>query len=151
MTTNPITPYLCVKDGAAAIDFYKDVFGATESMRMTDESGRIGHAEISIGGTALMLSDEHPEINVVSPTTLGNTPLSLHVLFDDVDAVFARAKAAGAQVEREPEDQAYGERTAVVRDPFGHRWFLATKIEDVSVDEMRDRFAADGYTTTTGT
>ena len=148
MTTNPITPYLCVDDGAAAIDFYEDVFGATESMRMTDESGRIGHAEISIGGTALMLSDEHPEINVVSPTTLGNTPLALHVLFDDVDAVFARAKAGGAQVEREPEDQAYGERTAVVRDPFGHRWFLATKIEDVGLDEMRDRFAADGYTTT---
>jgi PhnB protein len=146
--TDSITPYLCAKDAAAAIDFYMEAFAAKELMRMTDDRGRIGHAELAIGNATLMLSDEHPEINVVSPTTLGNTPVSLHVLFDDVDAVFARATAAGAQVEREPEDQAYGERTAVLRDPFGHRWFIATKIEDVSLDDMRERFAAEGYTTT---
>ncbi len=150
MTTNRITPYLCVKDGAAAIDFYTRAFGAKELFRMTAEDGRVGHAEISIGDAVVMLSDEHPEINVVSPTTLGNTPVSLHVLVDDVDATCKTAVGAGAQVEREPEDQAYGERSCVLRDPFGHRWFVGTKIEDVSFDTMRDRFAADGYTTTTG-
>jgi PhnB protein len=150
VTTDKITPYLCVKDAAAAIDFYARAFGAKENFRMTGPDGRIGHAEISIGDAALMMSDEHPEINVVSPTTLGNTPVALHVLVDDVDATFKSAVAAGADAERPPEDQAYGERTCVVRDPFGHRWFVATKIEDVSLDEMTNRFEAEGYTTSTG-
>jgi PhnB protein len=148
--TDHITPYLCVKDAAAAIDFYARAFGAKENFRMTGQDGRIGHAEISIGDAAVMMSDEHPEINVVSPTTLGNTPVALHVLVPDVDAVCKAAVGAGAQAEREPEDQAYGERTCVLRDPFGHRWFVATKIEDVSLDEMGSRFEAEGYTTTTG-
>ena len=148
MTEHTITPYLCVKDGAAAISFYEQVLGAKETMRMTDEQGRIGHAEVSIGGVAVMLSDEHPEINVVSPTTLGNSPVSLHILVDDVDGTFERAVAAGAQGERPPQDEVYGERTAVLRDPFGHRWFVAKKIEDVSADEMMARFEAEGYATT---
>src|SRR4051812_25936333 len=105
--TDHITPYLCVQDAAAAIDFYTEAFGAKENFRMTGQDGRIGHAEISIGGAAVMMSDEHPEINVVSPTTLGNTAVALHVLVPDVDAVCKAAVAAGAQAEREPEDQAY--------------------------------------------
>jgi PhnB protein len=150
VSNNTITPYICVKDADAAIAFYTEAFGAKENFRMTGPDGRIGHAEISIGGAVVMMSDEHPEINVVSPTTLGNTPVSLHLLVPDVDAICRTATAAGAQAEREPEDQAYGERTCVLRDPFGHRWFVATKIEDVSVDEMRSRFEQEGYTTTTG-
>ena len=148
--TDHITPYLCVKDASAAIEFYARAFGAKENFRMTGPDGRIGHAEISIGDAAVMMSDEHPEINVVSPTTLGNTAVALHVLVPDVDATCKAAIAAGATAEREPEDQAYGERTCVLRDPFGHRWFVATKIEDVSLDEMRDRFEREGYTTSTG-
>ena len=143
-----ITPYICVKDGAAAIEWYQRVFGAKETLRMTGDDARIGHAEIKIGDAVVMLSDEHPEINVVSPTTLGNTPVALHLLIDDVDAVHKRAAADGAQIERPPEDQAYGERSTVLRDPFGHRWFVATKIEDVSFDEMKQRFEQEGYTTT---
>jgi PhnB protein len=137
-----------VNDGAAAIAFYERVFGAKEAMRMTGDDGRIGHAEISIAGVAVMLSDEHPEIGVVSPTTLGNTAVALHMLVDDVDATFERAVAAGAQGERPPQDEAYGERTSVVRDPFGHRWFVAKKIEDVSADDLKARFEAEGYATT---
>jgi uncharacterized glyoxalase superfamily protein PhnB len=148
MVETKITPYLCVNDGNAAIEYYKQAFGANELMRVTDDGGRVGHADLSINGAALMLSDEHPEIDVLSPTTLGNAGLSLHIHVDDVDAVFARAVAAGGQAEREPQDQVYGERSGIVRDPFGHRWFIATPIEDVPFDEMRDRFAAEGYTTT---
>jgi PhnB protein len=148
MTEQTIAPYLCVNDGAAAIAFYERVFRAKETMRVTDERGRIGHAEITIAGATVMLSDEHPEINVVSPTTLGNTPVALHVLVDDVDATFERAVAAGAQGERPPQDEVYGERTSVIRDPFGHRWFVAKKIADVSAAEMKARFEADGYATT---
>jgi PhnB protein len=148
MVETRITPYLCVNDGNAAIEYYRQVFGATELMRVTADDGRIGHADLSINGAALMLSDEHPEINVLSPTTLGNAGLSLHIHVDDVDAVFARAVAAGGQAEREPKDEVYGERSGIVRDPFGHRRFIATPIEAVPFDEMRDRFAAEGYTTT---
>jgi PhnB protein len=148
MADNKITPYICVNDAAAAIDFYQRAFGAKEQMRITGDDGRIGHAEITIADAIVMMSDEHPEMNVVSPTTLGNTPVSLHVLVDDVDRVYEQAVAAGAKAERPPADQVYGERSTVLRDPFGHRWFVGTKIEDVSFDEVRDRFAAEGYTTT---
>jgi PhnB protein len=148
MSETNVTPYLCVKDGAAALDFYQRVLGAKETMRLTGDDGRIGHAEFSVGDAVLMLSDEHPEINVVSPTTLGNTPVALHLLLADVDAVYERAQAAGVQIERAPQNEVYGERTFIMRDPFGHRWFVATKVEDLSAGEMKARFEAEGYTTT---
>ena len=115
---------------------------------MTDDQGRVGHAEIVIGGATVMLSDEHPEIGVVSPQTLGNTSVALHLEVDDVDAVYAQAVAAGATPERAPADQFYGNRNASIRDPFGHRWTLSHPVEEVSVEEMARR--APDYTTTAG-
>jgi uncharacterized glyoxalase superfamily protein PhnB len=140
----PVSVYLCALDAAAAIDFYRAAFGAVETMRMTAGDGRIGHAEITIGGNTVMLSDEHPEIGVVSPQTLGGTPVTLHLLVDDVDVVYARAVAAGATGEREPADQFHGNRTATLRDPSGHRWMLTRPIEALSVEELASR--APDYT-----
>jgi uncharacterized glyoxalase superfamily protein PhnB len=139
-----VSVYLCAHDAAAAIDFYRAAFGAEETLRMTADDGRIGHAEITIAGTTVMLSDEHPEIGVVSPQSLGGTPVTLHLLVEDVDAVHARAVEAGATVEREPADQFHGNRTATLRDPFGHRWMLTQPIEAVTVEDLADR--APDYT-----
>jgi len=142
--------YLCVDGAAAALDFYTRAFGAVERVRMVDEQGRVGHAEISIGDVDVMLADEHPEMGVVSPTSLGGTPVSLYLHVDDVDAIYARAVAAGATSERAPEDQFHGNRNATIRDPFGHRWFLSHRIEALTPEEMGERAAAGGYTTTVG-
>jgi uncharacterized glyoxalase superfamily protein PhnB len=150
MTENTITPYICVDDSAAAIAFYTKVFGAKETLRLTDDTGRVGHAEIAIGAATVMMSDEHPEIGVVSPTTLGNTAVALHLTVADVDAVHERAVEAGASVERPPANQDHGERMFVMRDPFGHRWFVGTPVEDVSFDEMKQRYEAAGYSTVAG-
>src|SRR5207302_6078467 len=120
-----LTPYLAVKDAAAAIEFYKAGLGATEEFRMTGDDGRIGHAEIHIGDDVLYLADEFPEMAVVSPQTLGGTPVTLHLNVADVDATFAQAVAAGATSLREPADQFYGDRNATILDPFGHRWMLS--------------------------
>jgi uncharacterized glyoxalase superfamily protein PhnB len=144
-----VSVYLCAHDAAAAIDFYRAAFGAEETLRMTADDGRIGHAEITIGGTTVMLSDEHPEIGVVSPQSLGGTPVTLHLLVEDVDAVHARAVEAGATAEREPADQFHGNRTATLRDPFGHRWMLTQPIEAVTVEDLADR--APDYTVDSGT
>lgn len=147
VSTASATPYLCVHDAAAAIDFYVAAFGAVETMRLPQPAPdtRLGHAEVTVGGARIMLSDEFPELGVLSPRTLGGSPLMLHVVFDDVDidAVFARAEAAGAAIVRPPSDQFYGERAGQVVDPFGHRWTLATTIEEVTAGEVVRR-AAEG-------
>jgi PhnB protein len=135
-----VIPYLIVKGAAQAIDFYKTAFGAKETFRMED-GGRIGHAEITIGESKLMLADEHPEMGYLGPQ--GRSPVTLVINTDDTDAMFARAVAAGAKVEREPKTQFYGDRNAGVIDPFGHTWYMSTHVEDVSEEEMQRRMAAE--------
>ena len=135
-----VIPYLIVKGAAQAIEFYKTAFGAKETFRMED-GGRIGHAEITIGESKLMLADEHPEMGYLGPQ--GRSPVTLVINTDDTDAMFARAVAAGAKVEREPKTQFYGDRNAGVIDPFGHTWYMSTHVEDVSEEEMQRRMAAE--------
>ena len=137
-----LTPYLCVKDARRAIEFYKKAFGATESMRLEQPDGRIGHAELRLGEAPIMLADEFPEMNVRSPQSLGGSPVTLHLYVEDVDAFAGRAVAAGAKLLRPIEDQFYGDRSGSLLDPFGHVWMVATHKEDVSVEEMRKRAAA---------
>jgi PhnB protein len=139
-----VTPYLSVDGAAAAIEFYKTVFGATERMRMDMPGGKLGHAEIEIGGGLVMLADEYPEMGFVGPRRIGGTPVTLHLYVEDVDAVVARAAQAGAKVLRPPEDQFYGDRLAQLEDPFGHVWNVATHVEDVSAEEMTARMAKHG-------
>lgn len=139
-----VTPYLIVKNAARAIEFYKKAFGATELMRMAEPSGRIGHAEIRIGDSPIMLADEVPEMGFRSPESLGGSPVSILLYVEDVDAVFSQAVATGAKVQRPVADQFYGDRTGGVTDPFGHIWYIATHKEDVSPEEMRKRAAAAG-------
>ena len=136
------TPYLCCRDAARAIEFYRRAFGATETMRLAEPGGRIGHAEIKIGQAVIMLSDEYPDFGAVSPQSIGGTAVAIHLYVADVDALVRQAAAAGATVHRQPEDQFYGDRSATLSDPFGHRWTFATHIEDVSVEEIRRRYAA---------
>ena len=139
-----IIPYLVARDAKAAIGFYADAFGAVEDFRMTDPGdGRIGHAELTIGTSRLMLSDEYPDFGAVSPDTLGGTAVTLHLATDTVDADVARAVAAGATLLRAPADQSFGERTATLTDPFGHRWMLSQTIEVVSPEDMQKRWDAE--------
>jgi PhnB protein len=138
MTT--IIPYLCCRDAARAMAFYTQAFGAAETMRLADPSGRIAHAEMRIGEAAFFLSDEHPEYGVQSPTALGGTPVMLHLNVDDVDAVMARAAAAGATIERAAQDQFYGDRSGTLHDPFGHHWMISTRKEALSSEEVERRF-----------
>ena len=137
-----VTAYLIVKGAAGAIDFYKKIFGATELMRFPQPDGRVGHAELKIGDSHVMLADEFPEMNAVSPQTLGNTPVHLLLYVPDADATFKHALANGAKVLKPMQDQFYGDRTGTVEDPFGHKWTIATHKEDVSVEEMKRRMAA---------
>jgi PhnB protein len=138
------TPYLSIKGAAAAIEFYKKAFGATETMRMARPDGRIGHAEIKIGKANIMLADEHPEIGFLSPQTLGGSPVTIHIYVEDVDALAVQAEAAGAQIMRAVSDQFYGDRTGQFKDPFGHVWHFATHKEDVSNEELHKRAAISG-------
>ena len=133
---------LCVDGATAAIEFYKQVLGATERMRFAAPDGKIGHAELQIGDSVIMLADEFPEMGFVSTKTVGGTPVSVLVYVDDADAAFKRALDAGAVSISEPSDQFYGDRSGQFEDPFGHRWVVATHIEDVPVDEMQRRAAA---------
>ncbi|MCM2371272.1 VOC family protein [Aporhodopirellula aestuarii] len=135
-----VFPYLRLRNAAAGIEFYKKAFGATERMRLSEPSGRIGHAELSFGSFAVMLSDEYPEYGIQGPEAFGGTGSSIHLHVDDVDAMTEQAVAAGAKLIMEPKDQFYGERSAKVLDPFGHEWLLGTHIEDVSYEEMQRRF-----------
>ena len=136
-----VTPYLCVDGANAAIHFYDQVFGATERMRMPEPDGKIGHAELQLGESVIMLSDEFPERGIRGPKTIGGTPVTMSVYVEDVDSVFARAVQAGATVLRPVEDQFYGDRTGQFEDPFGHRWSVATHVEDVSSQDMAQRAA----------
>jgi PhnB protein len=134
-----ITPYLIIKKAAQAIEFYKNAFGATEVFRMDDAQGRVGHAELLIGNSRIMLADEHPEMGYRSATSIGATPVSLHLYVEDCDEVVKRAVAAGAKLERPVEDRFYGDRNGTIHDPFGHVWTVATHVEDVSAEEMEER------------
>jgi PhnB protein len=134
-----VTPYLCVDGAAGAIEFYKKAFGAKERMRMEMPGGKIGHAEISIGDSILMMADEHPELEFLSPKTRGGTPVTLHVYVRKVDDAFARAVAAGATVKQPLKDQFYGDRSGTLQDPFGHIWHLSQHVEDLSMKEIRKR------------
>ena len=137
----PVTPYLIVDGAAAAIEFYESVLGARERMRMDAPGGRIGHAELEIGDSVVMLADEHPDIGALGPKSVGGTPVSLHVYVDDVDGVFKRAIDAGGRELRPIEDRFYGDRLGTFEDPFGHHWHVATHVEDVPEDEMGRRAA----------
>jgi PhnB protein len=134
------TPYMIVKDAARAIEFYKQAFGATELMRLADPSGKVGHAEIRIGNSPIMLADEFPEMGIRSPQTIGGSPVSILLYVDDVDATYAQAIAAGAKSTRPIKDQFYGDRSGVLEDPFGHTWSIATHKEDLSPAEINDRY-----------
>lgn len=139
-----LIPYLAVKGARAALAFYRDAFGATELYRLEDASGAVAHAEVLIGKGHFMLADEHPGEGHLAPSTLGGCSAALLLYVEDVDAVVARAVAAGAELVRPPADQFYGDRGALVRDPFGHRWMVASRIEDVGTEEILRRYAAMG-------
>ena len=139
-----VTPYLIIKGGADAIEFYKKAFGATELFRMEHE-GKVGHAEIKIGDSPIMLADESTEMGYKSPTTLGGTPISIMIYVDDVDTIFKQAIAAGGEQQKPVQDQFYGDRSGTLKDPFGHVWHVATHTEDVSPQEMEKRMAAGGH------
>ncbi|MGH9901367.1 MAG: VOC family protein [Pyrinomonadaceae bacterium] len=137
-----VTPYLCVSDAASAIEFYKQAFGATELMRMPAPGGKIGHAEIKIGDSHIMLADEFPEMDFRSPQAVGGSPVQFYVYVEDVDAQAAQAVAAGAKLLKEVKDEFYGDRSGKLADPFGHIWNIATHKEDVSFEEVQKRAAA---------
>ena len=131
-----ITPYLCLEGASQAMDFYKRVFGATERLRMPAPDGKVGHAEIDIGGSVLMLADECPDMQFRSPNTFGGSPIHLHLYVENVDGVIERAVAAGAKLLRPAKDQFYGDRSGTIEDPFGHVWHLATHIENLTPEEL---------------
>lgn len=137
-----VTSYLIVSGAARAIDFYKKAFGATEVMRLASPDGKVGHAEIQIGDTRIMLADEFPEMGAISPHSIGGTPVGFCIYLANVDAAFDKALAAGGKVERPVQDQFYGDRSGTLIDPFGHKWTLATHIEDVAPEEINRRMVA---------
>lgn len=136
-----VTPYLLVDGASAAIEFYSNVFGATERMRMPEPDGKVGHAELLFGKSMIMLADEFPDRGILGPKSVGGTPVIVSVYVEDVDAVVDRAVKAGAKLLRPVEDQFYGDRTGQFEDPFGHRWSVATRVEDVPPEEMARRAA----------
>ena len=137
-----VSPHLIVDDAVAAIEFYSSVFGASERMRMPAPEDKVGHAELQIGDSVIMLADEFPGMDARGPKSVGGTPVTLYVYVEDVDGVFERALAAGAKALRPVEDRFYGDRSGQFEDPFGHRWDVATHVEDVPPDEMAQRAAA---------
>ena len=145
MAVHELFPYLCVRDTAQAIEFYREVFGATELFRLNEPGGRIGHAELDFGGTTLMLCDEYPEYDIRQPDPTVGTSVTLHLHVDNADEVIERALGAGATLLMPASDAFYGERSGVVRDPFGHRWNIGHSIEEVTPEEMQRRY--DNITT----
>jgi PhnB protein len=137
-----VTPYLTIRNATAALDFYKKAFGADELFRIASPQGKIGHAEIRIGDSAIMLSDEFPEMGATSPQSLNGSPVMLHLYVEDADALITRAVNAGARLDRPVANQFYGDRGGMVTDPFGHKWWIATHVEDVPPDELERRAAA---------
>jgi PhnB protein len=142
--TGQVTPYLVVRDATSAIDFYKRVFGATEVIRIVDPNGKIGHADLKIGDAHLMLSDEFPEMDANGPEVFGGSPVMIHVYVEDVDEVAARAQKAGARFAKPVENQFYGDRGGKFTDPFGQLWWIASRKENLSPEEMKRR-AAEMY------
>lgn len=142
MPKRELFAYLHVRDAGRALRFYAEAFGAKELFRLTEPGGRIGHAELDFGGPVLMLSDEYPEMGIQGPAPGAPTSVSLHLHVEDADATIARAMAAGATLERPAQDEFYGERSGVVRDPFGHRWNIGHPIEEVAPQEMQRRYDA---------
>jgi PhnB protein len=137
-----VTPYLIIRGAADAIEYYKQAFGATELMRYPAPDGKIGHAEIKIGDSPVMMADEYPEMGYKSPQSIGGSSGSLMIYVDDVDTVFNRAVEAGGTVKEVVQDKFYGDRTGTVIDPFGHVWHIATHKEDLSMEEMQQRAKA---------
>jgi PhnB protein len=142
MVIHELFPYLRVRGASEAIAFYQRVFGAKEKFRLSEPTGRIGHAELDFGGTVLMLSDEYPEFGICGPQTIGAVTSSIHLHVEDADALIARAVEAGAELVRAPVDQFYGERSGTVRDPFGHEWLIGHNIEPLTPQEMQRRYDA---------
>jgi PhnB protein len=134
-----VTPYLIIRGAAQAMEFYSKAFGAKEQFKMPGPDGKIGHAEMRIGDSVIMLADENPNMGHKSPATLGGSPISILLYVEDCDATFNQAVKAGGQVERPLANQFYGDRTGGVKDPFGFSWYIATHVEDVSPDEMERR------------
>jgi PhnB protein len=137
-----VTPYLTIKNAAAALEFYKNAFGATEIYRLTLPDGRVGHAEIRLGDSLIMLADEFPEYGGKAPDTLGGSPVNIHLYVEDVDVFIKRALAGGAKERKPVMDQFYGDRSGQLEDPFGHQWWVATHKEDVTPDELQKRVQA---------
>lgn len=137
-----VYPYLRVHDANAAIEFYAQAFSAKEKFRLCEPSGRVGHAEMLLGENSIMLSDEYPENGILGPLSVGGASCSIHLHVENVDELLAQAAAAGGIIVRAAEDQFYGERSAMIRDPFGHEWLLGHEIEQVSFEEMQRRFDA---------
>jgi PhnB protein len=138
-TYGSVTPYLIISGAAKALEFYKNVFGATEMMRMPMPDGRLGHAEIRIGDSVIMMADEHPEMGYRSPKSYGGSPVGIMLYVEDVDAVAKKFVAAGGKVQREVQNQFYGDRSGTFEDPFGHVWTIGTHIEDLTPEEMERR------------
>jgi PhnB protein len=137
-----VTPYLIIAGAEQAIEFYKQAFGATELMRFGAPNGKIGHAEIKIGDSIVMLADEHPEMDARAPQAFGGTPVGLGIYVEDVDAVVARSLSLGAKLTKPVQDQFYGDRSGTITDPFGHKWTVATHKEDITPEEIQRRVAA---------
>src|SRR5262245_13558843 len=137
-----VTPYLIIDGAARALEFYKQVFGATERMRMSSPGGKVGHAEINIGDSIIMLADEHPEMGARAPGAFGGAAVSIMLYVEDVDATVKNAVSRGAKVLQPVEDKFYGDRTGTIEDPFGHHWHVGTHKEDVPEEELRRRAAA---------
>jgi PhnB protein len=138
-TRQACTPYLCCRGAARALEFYEKAFGAEVRQRYVGQDGRIGHAEIDVEGAGIFLADEWPEESVFSPEKYGGSPVAVMLVVKDVDAFVQRAGAAGARIERPPRNEPHGDRAATLRDPFGHRWFVATPIENVTTEEVQKR------------
>lgn len=137
-----IFPYLRVRDADAAIEFYREAFGAEEMFRLTEPNGRVGHAQLRFGDAVVMLSDEYPEYGIQGPQAFGGSGSSIHLNVQDVDAMTTQAVETGATILMEPKNQFYGERSSRILDPFGHEWILGSKIEEVTPEEMQRRFSA---------
>jgi len=136
-----LNPYLIVDGAAQAIEFYTAVFGAKERMRLGAPDGKIGHAELEIGDSVIMVADEFPAMEAFAPAKYGGSPIGVHLYVEDVDAVARKAVAAGAKLVRKVENQFYGDRSGTIEDPFGHRWYVSTHVEDVPEDEIARRAA----------
>lgn len=148
-TANPIpepghelTPHLILREATRAIDWYVSVYGAVEEFRLTEPSGKVGHAELKLGGSRMMLADEYPDFGALGPAAVGGSPVKLHLYVADVDDVVRRAVDAGATLLRPVQDEFYGDRTGVLLDPFGHQWQIASRREEVSPEQMQKRWTA---------